>query len=434
MEGCVVKNDLNLVCFRLSFKSRVLAIRIRVLSFTRCCLTMAPKTSKPVVEQEETVAPSSVEIAVPPVEGEVPSSDGGDDTSSSEGEGTDVEEGSPHSRDGDDRTDGDGEGGGDDTGSASAGVEVPSSSIDKPKKIVPEEDYDDKEFEKILEAFVRAKKDNGKLDDDFNIADVIEFEKICQQRSQYYWNMKVEVGVSKRKIEKFLREQQKKEKPKETKPTYEPAVITLNIRLTDGRNFPLRISVDETIKGLRDEFYKNNKKVLTKKAMKDMKWMRGDDDVNSRPRRQVGSGQKDQSGWRLRDGDTITLMPRGQGGGKRGRGSQDGRPSKDDKTRSKFLEFQMGVAQIANLGMPDLNTNKTFLTQSVAGISKDTFENAIREVSVDKAKAIVKFLFSTNNENSRVDFIAKTLCEDYTTIALTRWRHSHLCFRRRVVQ
>ena len=260
------------------------------------------------------------------------------------------------------------------------------------------------------------KKDNGKLDDDFNIKDAIEFEKNCHKRALYYWNMKVEAGSCKRKIQKFIRdlEQKEKDKKEKTKETFVPKVISINIGAPDGKNYPTPISEDETVKGLNDEFFRLHKSAFSKKQLKAFRWMKGDDDLNEKPRREVGGGRKGESGWKLKDGDSINLMPRGVGGAKRARGSADGRPSKEEKTRNKFLEFQMSVAQISNLGLPDLNANKSFLTQSVSNINKETFENAIREVSVDKAKAIVNFLFTTNNENSRMDFIAKTfLCEEY---------------------
>ena len=116
---------------------------------------MAPKASKPVVS-EEVVEPSSVEVAVPTILPEADSSGGSDDESESES-GTEEAFDDDKSRDGSEQ-EGDGSDGHDGDGSAPAVVEVPSSSGDQPRKVLPEDDFDDEEFQKILEVFVRAKK------------------------------------------------------------------------------------------------------------------------------------------------------------------------------------------------------------------------------------------------------------------------------------
>ena len=73
----------------------------------------------------------------------------------------------------------------------------------------------------------------------------------------------------------------------------------------------------DTVKGLRDEFFRCFPKVATKKMLKRGRWMVKDKNINDTPRKTIGIGKTQHAGLQLTDGSVVRLVPEGAGGGKR---------------------------------------------------------------------------------------------------------------------
>ena len=363
---------------------------------------MAPKQSVPVVEEGEEVATASA--GYPPAElPEVASeaSSASEDEASSDEE-TD-EEDDNKSTEGQEKQDSDKDPDPSGDGSGST-TEVASSSADP---LIFVEEFIDAEFQEEMN----------------KTTDINELNKLHQQALQkatFFWKCKVALNKklikainTKKKEEKKKREEQEKEAKKEEKK--KTVMLTLNIIIT-GETYTISLPTTATSKDIRDSLRANFPKFKAK-FLKELDYLvAGEMSMKEHARRTL-------AGWGIKDGAVIKTRAPIVGGGKRARSTPT--TSKDEKINAKQLQLQMATAHVLNLGIPDLSLNKQFIQQvTELLISANGIDNVIANLSVEKCKKIQAFIFATNNEASRIDFISKVCYSEFferidQTIALT---------------
>ncbi|CAJ1373892.1 unnamed protein product [Effrenium voratum] len=364
---------------------------------------MAPKMSKlasePTVEPHQSDAqPASGYPETAPLpevesdahESDAPTSETSDETESEEDKKSNDGQEDTQDKDHDDK---------DDPSCATPTLTSAAASSSDPAPIPAE--FFDPNFDKMIEEATSIDELN-KLHDD------------ALARSTYYWKQKVAlkkiltkaVNARKKELRKQREEQEKQNKTEQVVPT-----LTIHV-VIDGKSYALTLNATSTVKDIRDALKVNYG--FTIKRLKKLRYLMNGEDMGLHARREIGSGKTGGTGWKMTNDSIVQTSVVGRGGGKRGRSTTT--ISKEEKINAKQLEMQMSVSHVLNLGIPDMTFNKQFLEQLSNMLSQGNgIDDVLDSLPAEKCKRIQAYIFTTNNETSRFDFIAKICLDQFFT-------------------
>ena len=343
------------------------------------------------------------------------SSDGETDSSTDEGEGEATDDDDDKSGDGQDKPDG----GYPDKGGSSSTQIVSTTSI----PVI--ENFSDAEFEVFVDEIASIQK-SGKSDV-LSLDDLIHLRSSCDDREKYFHKFGIMIGKAKKKMksiqkmEKKAIEEEQKKASKADEDT-EPQFITLNVDVS-GKMFSIQIQPSNTVKGLRDEFFRCFPKVATKKMLKRGRWMVKDKNINDTPRKTLGIGKTQHAGLQLKDGSVVRLVPEGAGGGKRSK-NMDTAKDKSSLIKDYRSEIEQTFLHISAYGCQSPTVEKVMgvavaikndlvrgSNNTVSQLLKDASPDTIFKLQtgvlpsstrpMDRAKSLMEIIF--NDEVNALD-------------------------------
>ena len=322
----------------------------------------------------EDLVEAHVEVTDPPQNPDgSDSSDASSDGSESESDGTEDEEASPKSADHQHhqrspKNDPD------------ASSSVVASDGTTSQQVVPViEVFCDEDFEAMVALAMKSKEEK-------------ELEKLVKNselRWKYFYSKQIEIGKHYRKVKRAREKKERDEKKKieKSEAPEKKTTITLNIKKPDGSSFSITIGSRGTVKTVRDTIFALNPTLYSKKALKSMRYMVGESTMNDHPRRELTS----KDGWGLKDGDTIVMNPRGQGGGKRGLASIALGRGKDDVLKNLEESVVMGILRCnASAGTSPLIDNLINIVKNIMASAKteqlnmDVFLQSLNDQEMEK--------------------------------------------------